>query len=79
MALISLEQAAIRLGVPQPTIEEWGQQGLVNIQPPAGPSDGTPASSENRYVEEDELIDVAESLGWLSLSAGDWDGPAVEK
>ena len=31
MALISLEQAATRIGVPLETIEQWGRQGLLDI------------------------------------------------
>ncbi|MEM4412692.1 MAG: MerR family transcriptional regulator [Candidatus Caldarchaeum sp.] len=59
MASISLDEAAARIGVSPQTIEAWAEQGLLTI---------------HQLVEEDELRQVAESLGWLRLSAEHWDG-----
>ena len=77
--LISLEEAAVRLGVPAKTLEKWGEIGLLNIQERACLSNLHPdlvgLSPAERCVEEGQLANVAESLGWLSLSANDWDGP----
>jgi hypothetical protein len=79
MAMISLEEAAKRLGVATTTIREWGEQGLLTIDfrmPPSNAAAGvTGFSHTERYVEEEQLAEVAESLGWLFLSAGNWEGP----
>ncbi len=73
MALIPLKEAATRLGVTPNIIEEWAKQGLVKIQEIAGPLKNPPDMMGimlmERYVEEDQLVEVAESLGWLHLSA----------
>ncbi len=83
MALISLETAAQKLGVPLERIEQWVQQGLltVKLKMPETPRTlettkrsqvSTPALVQ-RMVDEDELMEVAESLGWLQLSEEGWD------
>jgi predicted site-specific integrase-resolvase len=57
MSLLTLDEAAIRLGVPRQTIEDWMKRGLLASEHPSVP----PGCAET-YVEEDQLLDVAESL-----------------
>ena len=67
MGLITLDEAAARLGVPRETVEEWCRSGLLTPRPgPASPP-------TEPCVEEEELAAVGESLGWLELSGGGWD------
>ena len=70
MALICLEKAAQRLGIPLQSIEIWAKQGLVSIHERSA---GDMETGE-RLVEEDQIHDVAESLGWLFLSSDRWEG-----
>ena len=72
MGLISLEEAANRLGVPSTTIEQWSERGLLTLRVPRERA-ATPRAQ--RFVEEEELTEVAEKLGWLFLSADNWEGP----
>lgn len=84
MAMISVEEAAARIGVSPQIIEAWAEQGLLTIHRSLGPSKFPPNTfgslilqrlvEMERLVEEDELYRVAESLGWLYLSAEHWDG-----
>jgi len=78
MALISLDKAAAQIGVSPQTIEAWAEQGLLTIHRSLGPSKLPPNTLGflimEQLVEEDELHRVAESLGWLHLSAEHWDG-----
>lgn len=78
MAMISVEEAAARIGVSPQIIEAWAEQGLLTIHRSLGPSKFPPNTFGSlilqRLVEEDELYRVAESLGWLYLSAEHWDG-----
>ncbi|MFA0750705.1 MAG: hypothetical protein SLRJCFUN_001108 [Candidatus Fervidibacter sp.] len=76
MALISLELAAKRFGVSTQTIEKWAQQGLLSIhsrQSSTTKEERGGLAMRERLVDEDELADVVESLGWLQLSAEGWD------
>jgi len=76
MALIPLELAAERFGISAQTIERWAQQGLlsIHIKLHAPAKEGMLGLvMVERWVDEDELADVAESLGWLKLSAEGWD------
>lgn len=76
MALIPLKLAAARLGVSVETIEKWAQQGLlsIHIRSHAPAKEGVLGlMTVERLVDEDELADVVESLGWLQLSAEGWD------
>jgi len=59
--MISLDEAAARLGLSPQTIEEWAEKGLLHVH------------VREQQVDEEELAQVAESLGWLQLSAEDWD------
>ncbi len=76
MPLITLEEAAARLGVSADVIEDWGRRGLVVIQhgasPPAPPADARGRGGEP-CVEEEQVAELAESLGWLHLSGEHWD------
>jgi hypothetical protein len=77
MALIPLALAAKRLGTDEETIKDWAQQGLLSIrrqplkrsEPPEGVSS---FAVVQELVDEDEVMEVAESLGWLQLSAEGW-------
>jgi len=75
MALIPLELAAERLGINEETIKDWAQRGLLSIHSTlSGSSEGVlPIVTVQQLVDEDELVEVAESLGWLQLSAEGWD------
>jgi hypothetical protein len=78
MALISLGKAADRVGVSCETIESWVSQGLLTIhiitQPSAMLSGTLGVLTVERCVDEEQLVQVAESLGWLHLSSEGWDG-----
>ncbi len=75
MALIPLELAAEGLGINGETIKDWARQGLLSIHSTlSGSSEGvSPVTTVQQLVDEDELAEVAESLGWLQLSAEGWD------
>jgi len=72
MGLISLEEAANRLRMRSTTLEQWSERGLLLLHVPGGRA-ATPRAQ--RFVEEEELSEVAEKLGWLFLSADNWEGP----
>jgi hypothetical protein len=81
MSLLPLDEAAARLGVPRTTVEDWVQRGLLTAHDQPVRADvvsGGPGQSKIPYVEEEQLFDVAESMGWLELSAGRWDGDEEE-
>ncbi len=74
--MISLDEAASRLGLTLEVIEEWAKKGLLHFHTVATPGDLPPASvglvvREQQVVDAEELAQVAESLGWLQLSAED--------
>ena len=78
MSMISLDEAAARLGLSVETVEEWAKKGLLHVDTVVTPGDLPPASvglvvREQQVVDAEELAQVAESLGWLQLSAEDWD------
>ena len=77
MPLIPLNEAASRLGIPEEKLEEWVQRELLSVHERVRPSSGPPERfgfmQLERCVDEDELADVAESMGWLELSEGAWD------
>ena len=77
MALITLEEAATRLGIPPSTVEDWVRQGLLAARQMPGSPMSSPSVLGPAYVpegvEEDELADLAESLGWLQLGSEGWD------
>jgi hypothetical protein len=77
MALLTLEEAAVRIGVPRETLKDWVQQGLLTVhgQPPRESPTAEPpgVKSSEEYVDEEELFERAESLGWFELSAENWD------
>jgi hypothetical protein len=66
--MISLKEAASRLGLSPKTIEEWADKGLLQIR-----NGAKPAESPEKMVDEEELAQVAENLGWFQLSAENWD------
>ena len=68
MALLTLEQAAARLGTPRETIEEWVRLGLISLHPALASS-----PHGEHHVTEEELLRTAESVGWLQLSQRNWD------
>lgn len=76
MSMISLDEAAGRLGLSSGTIEEWAKKGLLQVhtvsipdEPPAFMGPGV----KEEQVDEEEVAHVAEGLGWLQLSAEKWD------
>jgi len=75
--MISLDEAAMRLGLSPEAIEEWAKKGLLHFHTVVPPGDLPPAMVglvvREQQVEEEELAQVAESLGWLQLSAESWD------
>ncbi len=77
MPMISLNEAASRLGLSLETIEEWANKGLLHVHTVVKADNLPPPSvghgALTRQVDEDELGQLAESLGWLQLSAEDWD------
>ncbi len=77
MSMISLDEAATRLGLPPGTIEEWAKKGLLHLQTVVTPADQPPTFVghvvKEQQVDEEEIVQVAESLGWLQLSAEDWE------
>ena len=78
MSMISLDEAAARFRLSAEVIEEWAKKGLLHIQTVVT-SGGQPPPFvvglvvKEQQVDEEELIQVAESLGWLQLSAEDWE------
>jgi hypothetical protein len=74
MALITLAEAASRLDVTRETIEAWGRACLLTLH--SRPHTGLPQTEP--CVDEEELAEVAESLGWLKRSEDGWDS-AEEK
>jgi predicted site-specific integrase-resolvase len=74
MALITLEQAVTRTGVPRETIEEWIRSGLLRAEDTStnGPAQQVASDTLEKYIDEQDLYDRVESLGWLKLSAESW-------
>jgi hypothetical protein len=77
MAHISLGEAALRSGVTCQTLEEWANRGLLTFHgrpllSPVPPGSGG-STEEEKWVDEEELERVIESLGWLHLSAQGWE------
>jgi hypothetical protein len=66
MSMISLGEAATRLGLSPEAIEEWAQKGLLHVHTVG-------MVVKEQQVDEEELAEIAESLGWLQLSAEGWD------
>lgn len=76
MPLIPLDKAAENLGVSPETIKQWAQDGLLTIHCQvieASQEGALGLAVVQQLVDENELIGVAESLGWLQLSAEGWD------
>jgi hypothetical protein len=65
-AMVAIEKAAEKLGASVERIQSWADLGLLDVH--------AAASSGEKLVDEDQLHDVAESLGWLELTQDDWDG-----
>jgi hypothetical protein len=68
MALIPVTEATARFGVPPETLRDWVGRGLLPVH--RHPVDSTPAEE---CVDEEQLADLVESMGWLQLSAEHWD------
>jgi hypothetical protein len=73
MSMISLGEAAARLGLSLEAIEEWAKKGLLHVTPRDVPPAYVGLVMKDQQVDEEELAQVAESLGWLQVSAEDWD------
>jgi hypothetical protein len=79
VGLISTKEAADRLGVPRATIDDWVERGLlgrsIRPAPQAVPGEAVGPGQNEACVDEDQLLDIAESLGWLQVGTDRWDGP----
>jgi len=77
MAMISIETGAAQLGVPVETVQAWAQRGLLDVKVgfPSPPPRLDLFAEPLQFVDEEQLHDVAETLGWSRLSAESWDGP----
>ena len=53
-------------------------QPVIEVRVPQVPLGKIGFLTVERFVDEDQLQEVAESLGWLQLSGDSWDGPEVE-
>jgi hypothetical protein len=77
MPLLTLDEAADRVGVPRTTIDEWVQGGLLRLQkrPRSDelPPDVLGLLRLEDCVDEEELFAKAENLGWFVLGAENWD------
>jgi hypothetical protein len=73
MAQLPIAEAASRRGVPLQTLEAWAEQGLLTIRALPRPEKAGPELAI-KFVDEDELDQAIESLGWLHLSGQGWDG-----
>ncbi len=71
MAYLTTREAAEKLGTDEATIQEWIKQGwLTNVRTQVS----VPTSSHllgaatfDKLVDEDELFEVAEEIGWAML------------
>jgi len=82
MSLVTLEEAAIRLGIPLEVMREWTEKGLLAVQNrprAANPPPGVLGLLQlEQCVDEDELNEVADSLDWFRVGAQNWDGEEGE-
>ena len=69
MGIINVDEAAAKLDTPRDTIEEWIRLGLLSLQP----SPRTSPPHGEQWVAEEEVLRIAESVGWLHLSQQNWD------
>ena len=70
MALISMDEAAARIRAPRETVEEWARLGLLTLRA-ASPTLEVPSGEQS--VDEEELADVAERMGWWEVTAESWE------
>ncbi len=70
MALIPVSEATTRFGVPHETLRDWSDRGLLAFHPRPATAGATAAEG---YVDDEQLADLVESMGWLQLSAEHWD------
>lgn len=77
MALLTLEEASARYGVSHQALEEWEAGGLLEFQKRPCHENGPPGSSAPQRVEtcvdEEQLAEVVERVGWLRVSSEAWD------
>ena len=82
VGLITTADAATRLGIPLVTLDDWVKRGLLTVHqgPPTTPTvlGVCGLLSATPCVDEDQLYAVADSLGWLQLSAGALEGSEDE-
>lgn len=77
MALISIQEAAQRIGATEDLIREWIDKGLLQqrfvLSEPSTSNDDRASAllvlPKVVRVDEEELYEVAEMYGWLLLSA----------
>jgi hypothetical protein len=72
--LLSLDEAACRLGTTSDEIQQWIHEGLLPVF--VGDRFSTHTSGSlppEAKVDEEKLWEVAETMGWLKLSVEAWD------
>jgi hypothetical protein len=77
MTMIPIEHAARQIGVAVETVADWARRGLLPSELRA-PSEMTGAERQECFVDEEQLEHLAESLGWLELSAESWESTEEE-
>jgi hypothetical protein len=72
---LSLEEAARCLGTTQDEVQRWIDEGFLVAwrQIECSSNQASDAPPSEIQVNEDELWEVAETIGWLRLSAESWD------
>lgn len=72
MAYFTIREAAEKLGTDEATIQEWIKQGwLTNVRTQVSvPTSGhlLGAATYDKLVDEEELFEVAEDVGWAMLT-----------
>jgi hypothetical protein len=76
MSLKTISEAASQVGVKREILEDWIKRGLLTVHSSAAEVPGN--QEGEKCVDEEQLVSVAESLGWLQLSAESWDGEEDE-
>ena len=76
MSLKRISEAASQLGIKREVLENWIKRGLLTVH--CAPAEVPGNQEGEKCVDEEQLVNVAESLGWLQVSAEGWDGEEGE-
>jgi predicted site-specific integrase-resolvase len=76
MSLKTISEAASQVGVKREILEDWIRRGLLTVH--RSPAEVPGNQEGENCVDEEQLANVAESLGWLQVSAEGWDGEEGE-